>query len=84
MEVLVSTFLTANLNNKKISLREILWTFERKAMFACLRLARGNQKDAAAILGIPNTTLFEKMRKHGINGRRLRLSEKLKALPPQD
>jgi DNA-binding NtrC family response regulator len=82
MAELVSAFLAANLNNKKISLKEIMWTFERKALFASLRLARGNQKDAAAILGIQATTLFEKMRKHGINGRCMKLSEKMRPLPP--
>jgi DNA-binding NtrC family response regulator len=84
IEALVSAYLTVNLNHKGISLKEIVWTLERKAMFASLRLSRGSQKEAAAILGIKVTTLFEKMRKHGINGRRMKISAKLKAGAPQE
>jgi DNA-binding NtrC family response regulator len=84
MAALVSAYLATNLNYRNISLKEMLRAFERKAMLASLRLARGKQKEAAALLGIKATTLFEKMRKHGINGRQVKLSEKLKSTPLQD
>ncbi|HSQ34449.1 MAG TPA: hypothetical protein VLQ89_00505 [Candidatus Binatia bacterium] len=46
------------------------------------QLPRGSRRNAAVLLGITPTALFEKMRKHGIHSRRIKMSEKLEALPP--
>lgn len=81
-ESLVFAYLGANMSFKNIPLKEFLDSFERKILLASLRMTRGHQKDAAALLGIKPTALFEKMRKYGINGRRKKLSAKLEVLQP--
>lgn len=68
-ESLVFAYLFVNRNLKSTPLKEFMNDFEKKTLLACLCISRDNQKDAAALLGIKPTTLFEKMRKHGINGR---------------
>jgi DNA-binding NtrC family response regulator len=78
-ESLIFAYLGANMSFKNIPLKEFLDDFEKKILLACLRMTHGHQKDAATLLGVKPTALFEKMRKHGINGRRKKLSEKLEA-----
>ena len=70
---LVFAFLNSNLNAKSIPLKSFLDDIEKKILLACLRLTLGNQKNAAALLGLKPTALFEKMRKHGIRSQRGRL-----------
>jgi DNA-binding NtrC family response regulator len=82
MESLVSTYLAANMNFKGIPLKEFMDSCEKQILLACLRLTQGHQRNAAAILGLKSTALFEKMRKHCINGRQLKLAPKLRAVPP--
>jgi DNA-binding NtrC family response regulator len=82
-ESLAFSYLFANLNAKSIPLKEFMDSFEESVLRACLRLTHGNQKNAAALMSLNPTTLFEKMRKLGINGRRLKLSEKLQEAQPQ-
>ncbi|HUU06013.1 MAG TPA: helix-turn-helix domain-containing protein [Patescibacteria group bacterium] len=82
-ESLAFSFLFANLNAKSIPLKEFMDSFEETVLRACLRLTHGNQKNAAALMNLNPTTLFEKMRKLGINGRRMKLSEKLREAKPQ-
>jgi DNA-binding NtrC family response regulator len=82
-ESMASAYLTANLNFRDIPLKEFMDGFEKKILLACLSLTRGHQKDAAAVLGLKPTALFEKMRKHCINGRRKKLSAKLEVMQPQ-
>ena len=84
IELLVVAYLVANLNFTNIPLKQFLDDFEKKILLKCLRLTHGNQKNAADLLGLKPTALFEKMRKHGINGRRIKFSEKVEALPPQE
>ncbi len=72
-ESLVFAFLAANLDIQNLSLKVFLDNFEKNILLACLRLTRGNQRDAAALLGLKPTALFEKMRKHGIRSQRGRL-----------
>jgi len=43
---------------------------EREAIIEALDLAAGNKKEAARILGIGKTTLYEKIKRYGIKGRR--------------
>ena len=81
METLVSTYLAANMNFKGIPLKEFMDGFEKAILLASLRLTLGNQREASAILGIKPTGMFEKMRKHCINGRQMKLSKKLVAEP---
>ena len=78
-ELLVSAYLAASMGTRSIPLKEFMDGFEKAILLACLRLTLGNQKDASTILGIKATAMFEKMRKHCINGRRMKLSEKLLA-----
>ncbi|MCU0236138.1 MAG: hypothetical protein MUC72_03530 [Acidobacteria bacterium] len=78
VETMVSAYLDANLNFKGIPLKEFMDRCERQILLACLRLTQGHQRNAAAILGIKATALFEKMRKHCINGRQIKLAPKLR------
>ena len=77
MESLGSAYLAANLNSKGIPMKEFMDSFEKQILLSCLRLTQGHQRNAAGILGLKCTALFEKMRKHGINGRQLKLVPKL-------
>jgi DNA-binding NtrC family response regulator len=70
---LVFAFLNSNLNAKSIPLKSLLDDIEKKILVACLRLTLGNQKNAAALMNLKPTALFEKMRKHGIRSQRGRL-----------
>jgi DNA-binding NtrC family response regulator len=76
-ESMVSAYLGVNLNFRHVPLKEFLDDFERNILLTCLRLTHGNQRNAAALLGLKPTALFEKMRKHGINGKQIKLSKKL-------
>jgi len=69
-ESLTQAYLAANLSLRGTPLKEFMDGFEKRILLACLRLARGNQKNVAAVLDIKPTALFEKLRKHGIGGRR--------------
>jgi DNA-binding NtrC family response regulator len=82
-EVLAMAYMVTNLNFKTIPLKEFMDDCERKILLSSLRLTHGSQKNAAELLGLKPTALFEKMRKHGINGRKIKLSEKLKAVTPR-
>jgi DNA-binding NtrC family response regulator len=77
MQSLVSAYLDANLNSRGIPMKEFMDSFEKQVLLSCLRLTQGHQRNAAGILGIKCTALFEKMRKHCINGRQLKLVPKL-------
>jgi DNA-binding NtrC family response regulator len=72
-ESLVFAYLASNLNCKNLPLKAFMDSFEKKILLACLRLTGGNQKNAAAVMSIKPTVLFEKMRKHGISRQQLRL-----------
>ena len=82
-ELLAMAYLVTNLNFKTIPLKEFMDDCERKILLSSLHLTHGNQRNAAELLGLRPTALFEKMRKHGLNGRKIKLSEKLKAAPSQ-
>ncbi|HOW43812.1 MAG TPA: helix-turn-helix domain-containing protein [Candidatus Aminicenantes bacterium] len=77
LEALVTSYLLANLNSKRTPLKEFLDEFEKRILRACLTLTQGHQRNAAAILGVKYTALFEKMRKHCINGRQMKLARRL-------
>jgi transcriptional regulator of acetoin/glycerol metabolism len=70
---LVFAYLNSNLNAKGIPLKSFLDDIEKKILLACLRLTLGSQKNAAALINLKPTALFEKMRKHGIRSQRGRL-----------
>ncbi len=81
--MLTSTYLAANLNFKNIPLKEFMDNLEKRIILACLSMTHGHQKNAAAILGLKPTALFEKMRKHCINCRRIKLADRLSDGPLQ-
>lgn len=78
MELLVSTYLAANMNFGGIPLKEFMDSCERQILLASLQLTQGHQRNSAVLLGLKATSLFEKMRKHCINGRKLKLAPKLR------
>ncbi len=78
-ESLVIAYLAANLNFRQIPLKEFMDNFEKKILLASLHQTNGSQKKAAVMLSLKPTALFEKMRKHGLSGRRKKLSEKTAA-----
>ena len=84
METLVGSYLDVNRNFRNIPLKEFMDDLERNILLSCLRLTHGSQRNAAALLGLKPTALFEKMRKHRINGRQIKLSEKLQLLHPRE
>jgi len=67
---LALAYLNANLNVECVPLKSFLDECEKKILLAGLRLTQGNQKNAALLLGIKPTALFEKLRKHGIRCQR--------------
>ncbi|MCC7535225.1 MAG: sigma 54-interacting transcriptional regulator [Deltaproteobacteria bacterium] len=46
--------------------RDVMTTIEKERLLAALHAAGGNRSTAAKALGIPRTTLINKMRRHGI------------------
>ncbi len=82
-ESMVSAYLDVNLNVRNVQLKEFMDDLEKNILLSCLRLTHGSQRKAAALLSLKPTALFEKMRKHGINARQIKLSEKLQVLHPR-
>jgi len=76
-ESLVLAYLAYNLGFANIPLKDFMDGFEKKMLLTCLHLTRGNQKDAATVLGIKPTVLFEKMRKHGISRQQVKIPREL-------
>jgi DNA-binding NtrC family response regulator len=83
MEALVASYLAAALNFRNLPLKEFMDAIEKQVLLSGLRLTGGHQKNAAVILGLKPTALFEKMRKHCINTRKIKLSRKLGEAPTQ-
>ena len=83
-EALVAAYLDVNQNLRNIPLKEFMDDLERNILLSCLSLTHGSQRNAADLLGLKPTALFEKMRKHRINGRQIKLSEKLQLLHPRE
>jgi DNA-binding NtrC family response regulator len=81
-ESLIAAYVVTNLNHKKIPLKKFMDDCEKKILLNSLQLTCCSQRNAADLLGVKPTALFEKMRKHGINSRQFKLSKKLEALPP--
>lgn len=81
-ESLVYAYLVANLNLTNLPLKAFMDDFEKNILLACLRVTGGNQKNAAAIMGIKPTVLFEKMRKHGISRKQLQMTGAWDSLLP--
>ncbi|MBT9154540.1 MAG: Limonene hydroxylase [Firmicutes bacterium] len=52
------------------TLEEIVLAAERQAIEDCLRLSANNKAAAAKLLGIGRTSLYEKMQKHNLLGRK--------------
>ena len=88
VEALVMAYVAANLDDQQTPLKDFLASLEKKLLLTCLRLTHGNQKNAAAILGIKPTVIFEKMRKYGIGRQNVQLgsewTESLLEMAEQD
>jgi len=84
VETLVSAYLAANLDGRRTPLKEFMDDLERRILHSCLTLTQGHQRNAAGILGLKYTALFEKMGKHCINGRQIKLSRRLRPVPAQE
>ncbi len=52
--------------DRPIMLKDKLEDLEKKIILYILEKTQGNQREAARLLGIKYTTLFEKIKKHGI------------------
>jgi DNA-binding NtrC family response regulator len=52
-------------------LRSRVRAYERKLLLSALAAAGGNQRKAAAMLGLLPTTFHEKLKRHGIRPRRV-------------
>jgi len=52
-------------------LRSRVRAYERKLLLSALAAAGGNQRKAAATLGLLPTTFHEKLKRHGIRPRRV-------------
>jgi hypothetical protein len=60
---------------------------ERVMLLKALRLARGNRANAARILGIARSTLFEMLKRHRVCGPRSLMKDELGnrvSVPPAD
>jgi DNA-binding NtrC family response regulator len=77
LQSVIDSYLGACADGRDVPLKEFMNDLEKKILLACLHLTRGSQRDAADLLGLRPTALFEKMRKHYINGRRIKLLGKL-------
>jgi len=73
-ESLTQAYLAANLRSRHIPLKAFMDDLEKRILVSCLRLAQGNQKNVAAVLSVKPTSLFEKLRRHGIRPRQRRPS----------
>ena len=81
-ESVVSAYLDANLQSRKIPLKESMNDLEKEILLLGLLQTRGHQTGAAALLGLKPTALFEKSRKHGIKGQRRIAGAKTPAAMP--
>jgi DNA-binding NtrC family response regulator len=52
--------------HRRLSLKELLETYERQLILTALTATAGNQRRAAASLGLLPTTLHEKMKRLGL------------------
>lgn len=83
-ESLVYAYLAANLNFKNIPLKEFMDDLEKNILLSCLHLTQGSQMNTADMLSLKPTALSEKMRKHGINGKRIKLSTNWRRRIPKE
>lgn len=80
---LISAYLGACLNYSGIPVKDFMDGVEKHLLLACLSMTQGHQRNAAVILGLRPTTLFEKMQKHCIRGQQIKLSRWLKLERPR-
>ncbi len=64
------TFMDLLCRERPILLKDLMDRIEKDIIVRSLRMAGGNQKQAAGILGIKYTTLHEKLKKFGIRFRK--------------
>ncbi len=63
-------FVESLCRERPILLKELMDRIEKDIIIRSLRMADGNQKQAAGILGVKYTTLHEKLKKFGISFRK--------------
>ncbi len=66
VDVLIKQYLTGNITKKNIDLKYFIQDLERRIINFTLELTNGNQKNASRILGVKETSLCEKIKKHNL------------------
>jgi DNA-binding NtrC family response regulator len=65
-DILAKTFIIINCSVSPIPLKQLMNHIEKSIIHSALHVSRGSQKKAAAILGVKQTSLCEKMKKLNI------------------
>lgn len=65
-EILIKTYIYMNINGHSTPMKKFINTFEKCLIDVALLVAKGNQKQAALILGVKQTALCEKIKKYKI------------------
>jgi len=66
VDALIKQYLTGNITKKNIDLKYFIQDIERRIINFTLELTNGNQKNASRILGVKETSLCEKIKKHNL------------------
>ena len=59
-----------SINHRKIALDQAVADYEKATIQSALKNSQGHKVKIAAALGVSRATLFNKMKKYGIDGRR--------------
>ena len=65
-EILIKTYIYMNINGHSTPMKKFINAFEKCLIDVALLVAKGNQKQAALILGVQQTALCEKIKKYRI------------------
>jgi DNA-binding NtrC family response regulator len=65
-EILIKIYIYMNINGHSTPMKKFINTFEKCLIDVALLVAKGNQKQAALILGVKQTALCEKIKKYRI------------------
>ena len=73
-DLLIKNYIVLNHFKQILSLKEFTNNLEKKIIEHTLELTSGNQRRAASILGIRQTTLYEKIKRYGLKKEKLDFS----------